>query len=686
MKLRNVLFLALSLALLASCAKQEPEGQRVYSIERIGPARVVQLYADGFESLPTRDKIFLYYLSQAAIAGRDIAIDQHHRSALEIRNILEGILMNPEGIDSTVIRQITHYTKLFWINNGMYDGLTSRKFVPMCSENEFKMATKQAEQNGARFGSAEGESLEQKLERLKDVIFNADYEPILTNKTPGQDWIKESTVNFYGKDVTYDEVDRWARAGREKNPLNSKVAKKDGRLIELVWRAGGENVPPGMYAADLEVCIEYLEMAIPYAANEYQRETIRKLIKYYRTGDLEDFRQFNIHWVSDTANIDFIHGFIEVYTDPRGAKGEYEAAIYWADQQLTKSIKSLSDKAQYFEDRMPWDDRYKKRDIKPLSARFVNIIMETGDAADPAIPIGINLPNEQSIREQYGTKSVVLANVKDALNKSRERDLLEEFAYDDEEKQLAEQYGSLASNLHTSMHEVLGHASGKVSEKLTKDPKDYLPGYYSTLEEARADLVSLWHFWDPKLVELGIIPSFDVAKAEYNVYVRNALLMQLRRIPKGDQIEQDHMKNRMMVAKYIMENSDAIAMEKRNGKTYVKVVDYEEMHEMVGKLLAEVMRIKAEGDFDAAKKLIDAYGLKFEPTLRDEVMERVKELDVASYTAFVMPKLVPVTLADGTITDVKVEYPLDLSKQMLEYSAFTKQEREKRMTASMVHP
>ncbi|MFQ5798649.1 MAG: hypothetical protein ACE5H0_08145, partial [Bacteroidota bacterium] len=281
MKFRNVLFLALSLALLASCAKQEPEGQRVYSIERIGPARVVQLYADGFESLPTREKIFLYYLSQAAIAGRDIAIDQHHCSALEVRDILEGILTHPEGINTRVLRQITHYTKLFWINDGMYDNLTSSKFVPMCSEDEFKIAAKQAEQNGARFGSAEGESLEQKIERLKDVIFNADYEPILTNKTPGQDWIKESTVNFYGKDVTYDEVDRWARAGREKNPLNSKVVKKDGRLIELVWRAGGEDVPPGMYAADLEVCIEYLEMAIPYAANEYQQETIRKLIRYY---------------------------------------------------------------------------------------------------------------------------------------------------------------------------------------------------------------------------------------------------------------------------------------------------------------------------------------------------------------------------------------------------------------------
>ena len=685
MKLSKLISLPLSLALLASCSRQERDERRVYSIERVGPARVVQLYADGFESLPTREKIFLYYLSQATIAGRDIAIDQHHRNALEVREILEGILTHPDGIDMTVLSQITRYTKLFWINNGMYDNLTSRKFVPSCSYDDFTIAAQQAQQNGARFGHPDRESLVQKLQRLKDVIFNEDYEPILTNKTPGQDWIKESAVNFYEKGLTYNEVDRWARAGGEKNSLNSKVVKKDGKLTELVWRAGEESLSRGAYSVELAACIEYLEKAIPYAADEYQQETIRKLIKYYRSGDLEDFRQFNIHWVSDTARVDFIHGFIEVYIDPRGAKGQFEGVIYWADQQLTKSIKMLGDNVEYFEDRMPWDDQYKKRDIKPLSARFVNIIIETGDAG-PVSAGGINLPNEQSIRQQYGTKSIVLANVKDAVQKSAGRDLLEEFAYDDEEKRLADQYGVLASNLNTALHEVLGHASGKVSEKLTKDPKDYLPGYYSTLEEARADLASLWHFWDPKLIELGIVPSFDVAKAEYNVYIRNALLTQLRRIPKGDQIEEDHMKNRMMVAKYIMDNSDAILMEKRNGKTYVKVVDYEKMHEMVGKLLAEVMRIKAEGDLDAAKKIIDTYGLKFDPTLRDEVIERVKQLDVASYTAFVMPKLVPVTDEDGTITDVKVEYPLDLSKQMLEYSAFTKKEREKRMPARMTQP
>ena len=680
MKRKSVVMLSLFLAFIVSCSKQETPNQRVYTLERVGPARVVQLYADGFESLPTREKILLYYLSQAAIAGRDISIDQHHRSALEVRDLLEGILTHPEGIDSTVLKHITAYTKLFWINNGMYDNLTSRKFVPSCTFEEFASALLKAQQNGAAFEAADNEPLEGRLERLRGVIFDETEEPIMTNKTPGEDWIGGSAVNYYEKSLTFTEVDRWAGAGNEKNSLNSKLVKKNGRLVELVWRVGEGAIPSGMYAEELKACIRYLEKAIPYAANEYQQETIRQLIKYFRTGDLEDFRRYNIHWVADTADVDFIHGFIEVYLDPRGAKGEYEATVYWADQKLTKSIRQLGEEAEYFENRMPWADQFKKQNIKPLSARFVNIIVEAGGAG-PVTPVGINLPNEQAIRERYGSKSVVLANVLDGYDNSEGRALLNEFAYDEGEKQLEEEYGSLGRRLHIAMHEVLGHASGKVSDKLTKDPADYLPGYYSTLEEARADLVSLWDFWDPKLIELGIIPNFDVAKAEYDVYVRNALLMQLRRIPKGDQIEEDHMKNRMMVARYILDNSDAIKVEKRDGRTYVKVVDYTKMHDMAGKLLAEVMRIKAEGDLEAAKKLIDTYGLKFDTALRDEVVGRVKNLDVVSYTAFVMPELVPVTDEDGTIMDVKVEYPLDLSKQMLSYSAFTKEEREAGSTA-----
>jgi dipeptidyl-peptidase-3 len=646
--------------------------ERRYTLERVGPARVVQLYADGFEQLSTQQKIFAYYLAQAALAARDIAIDQHHRYALEIRDLLEGIITHRAGIDPAVYGAILTYTKLFWINNGPYDNVTSKKFVLECTPEQFRAAAETAKHNGADFGNG-SESLDQQLKRLSPFLFDPLVEPMMTNKTPGTDWVKESGVNFFGRDLTLKEVEQWIKSGKQRNDLNSKIIKKNGKLVEDVWRAGGEGQPAGLYADDLEATIFYLERAIPYASGPHQQETIRKLIKYFRTGDLNDFRQFNIHWVADTSSVDFIHGFIEVYLDPLGLKAEFESSIFWADQQLSKSIRDIGANARYFEERMPWDDKYKNLNVQPLHANFVNIVVSTGGTG-PVSPIGINLPNEQYVRERYGSKSVVLNNIIDASDKASGTILTDEFAYDQEEKELQYTYGTLASNMLTSLHEVLGHASGKTM--VAGDPASYLPGYYSTLEEGRADLVALWHIWDEKLIELGAIPTIDVAKQMYNAYIRNGLLMQLRRIPHGDQIEEDHMKNRQMVAMYIYKNSDAIRMERRGGKTYVKVVDYQKMRDMVGKLLAEVMRIKAEGDLSAAKNLIDTYGLKFDPALRDEVLERIKHLDVASYNGFVMPEYEPVTDASGTITDVKVSYPLDLMKQMLSYSAFTKKAKE----------
>jgi dipeptidyl-peptidase-3 len=670
--------LILALALLIGCKPKATEQtqERKYSLERVGPARVVQVYADGFEQLPLKQKIFAYYLSLAALAGRDISIDQHHRNALEVRNLFEGIITHPAGIDTSVLRKITTYAKLFWINNGFYDNITAHKLVPECTFEEFKAAAEVAQKNGADLELKAGETLSAKVENLRKVMFDETFEPMMTDKTPGHDWVKESGVNFYGPGLTTKEVEDWAKAGREKHPLNSKIVKENGRLVEEVWRAGGDGAPRGIYAADLSAVIKYLEMAKPYTSGDYQRETLDKLIKYFRTGSLEDFRQFNIQWVKDTSAVDFINGFIEVYIDPRGQKAEFESSVFWADQKLTKTIRDIGDNAQYFEDKMPWNAKYKKRDIKALSANFVNVVVETGETG-PVSPIGINLPNEQAVREQYGSKSVVLGNVIDAGNRSGGRVLLDEFAYDETEKQLAEKYGTLEDNMLTTMHEVLGHASGRVS--VSGDPADYLPGYYSTLEEGRADLVALWHIWDDKLIELGAMPNKDVARAMYNTYVLNALLLQLRRIPNGDQLEEDHMKNRQMIGKYILENSNAIKMDKRNGKTYVKVVDYERMHETVGRLLAEVMRIKAEGDLAGAKKVIDMYGLKINTTLRDEVRERIKHLDVASYIGYVMPKLDLVKDSAGEITGVQVSYPVDLTKQMLEYSAFTQNERRMMM-------
>ena len=669
--------------LLVGCSQQKDSMERKYSLERVGPARVVQLYADGFDQLSKREKIFAYYLAQAAIAARDIAIDQHHRFALEIRDLMEGIITHKEGIDPAAVEKLTTYTKLFWINNGPYDNITAGKFLLECSPDDLKNAAKQAIQNGADLGLGP-ETLDAKLARLNKFLFDPAFEPMMTNKTPGRDWVKESGVNFY-EGLTLKEAEQFSKSGKEKNALNSKLVKKGNRIIEEIWRAGrrldslsGEGPVPtgveaGTYALDLEATIFYLDKAIPFASGPHQQETIRKLIKHFRTGSLEDFRQFNIHWVADTSSVDFIHGFIEVYLDPRGQKAEFESSVYWADRQLTKTISDIGADAQYFENHMPWDDKYKKQGIKPLSANVVNIVMSTGGTG-PVSPIGINLPNEQAIREQHGSKSVVLNNIIDAADKSSGQILTDEFAFDEEERALQYKHGTLSANMMTALHEVLGHASGKTM--VAGDPSQYLPGYYSTLEEGRADLVSLWHIWDDKLIELGAIPSKDVAKQMYNVYVRNGLMLQLRRIKQGDQIEQDHMKNRQMVAMYILKNSDAIKMEKRDGKTYVKVVNYDTMRKMVGKLLAEVMRIKAEGDLAAAKKLIDTYGLKIDTALRDEVLDRIKHLDVASYNGYIMPEYEPVLDNAGNIADVKVSYPLDLTKQMLAYSAFTKKAKQ----------
>jgi dipeptidyl-peptidase-3 len=671
--IKNV-FLAF-LLVWSACRTQttDERSDRKYSLERVGPARVVQLYADGFENLTLQQKIFSYYLYLAAIAGRDIAVDQHHRNALEVRDLFEGIITHPAGIDSTVLAKIMKYAKLFWINNGFYDNITSHKFVPECTFQEFKAAAENAQKNGANLVGGTKETLDAKLDRLQRVMFDESFEPLVTDKTPGHDWVKESGANLYGEGLTTKEIEAWRKAGKEKFALNSKIVKEKGRIEEKVWRAGGDGTPPGMYAEDLSAVIKYLEMAKPYASGDDQRGTIDKLIKHLKTGSLEDFRQYNIHWVGDTSSIDFTNGFIEVYLDPLGQKAEYQASVYWADQKLTKTIRDIGQNAQYFEDRMPWDNKYKKQGIKPLPAKFVNVIIETGGVG-PVSPIGVNLPNEEAIREKYGSKSVVLGNIIDAYHRSGGKEMLKEFAYDQEEIKRDDEYGTIADNMLTTLHEVLGHASGKLA--VSGNPADYLPGYYSSLEEGRADLVALWHIWDDKLIELGAIPSKAAAKAMYDQYVRNALLMQLRRIPKGDQLEEDHMKNRQMVGKYILENSNAIKLEKRDGKTYAKIVDYEKMHEMVGKLLAEVMRVKAEGDLAGARKLIDTYGLKIDTALRDEVLDRIKHLDVSSYTGFVMPKLELVKDSSGSITDVKVSYPLDLAKQMLEFSAFTKQERQ----------
>jgi dipeptidyl-peptidase-3 len=683
---KHLITVALAGSLISACAPTDRERvtprveeQRKYKLERAGPANVVQLYADGFEQLKTQEKILVYYLSLAALAGRDIAIDQHHRDALEVRQVLQQLHQYSAGIDPAILRKLDDYLKLFWINNGFYDDLTSKKFVPDCSFEDFRKACDIALQNAAHFDLAGGENLKRKLENLRKVIFDPAYEPVLTDKTPGTDFIAASAVNFYARGLTFGEVEAWAKAGKEKNSLNSFVTKENRKIGEEVWRAGGSGAPLGMYAADLKAVIKYLQMAIPYASSGYQAETIRKLIRFFETGNLEDFRQYNIHWVKDSSNVDFIMGFIEVYLDPRGQKAEWEASIFYNDPEQTKLMQNLAKFAQYFEDNAPWSEAFKKKIEHSPIANVINVVMETGGTG-PVSPVGINLPNEQAIRQQYGSKSVLLHNIVEAYDKSQGKVLVKEFAWDAEEAEMEDKYGSRADNLHTAMHEVIGHGSGKVSDKLKgKDPSDFLPGYYNTLEEARADLMALWNAWDEKLVDIGLAKDKDEARKIGETMFRQAVrvaLTQLRRIGKSDQLSEDHMKDRALIGHYLIDHSNGVKVEIREGKTYYRIVDFESARKSAGELLAEIMRIKAEGDLDAAKALIDKYGLKVDAKLRDEVQERVKKLDIPSYTGFVMPRLEPVRDGQGKIVEVKVSYPLDLAKQMLEYSQFTKAEKE----------
>ena len=641
----------------------------------VGHAQVVQAYADGFDALTPKEKTFTYYLYLSAIAARDIAIDQHHPDALEVRDLMETMYTHRAAMDTAVASAVAKYTKLFWINNGFYDNLTSAKFVLECPYEAFAAAAHAVEQGGVTL-AGEGGTLDQKLSRLKPVLSDPAVDPVLTNKTPGMDWVKGSAVNFYGKGLTYAEVDAWAKRGGEKHPLNSTVVKDHGTIQELVWRAGGEGVPAGRYAHQLGASIGYLEKAIPYAASEHQATVLRDLIRYYRTGDPDDFRKFNIDWVKDSSTVDFIHGFIEVYLDPRGQKGEFEASIFYTDPEQTKLMQNLAKFAQYFEDTAPWRDEFKKKIERSPIANVINVVVETGGTG-PVSPIGINLPNEQAIRERYGSKSVLLNNITVAHDRSNGLEMLKEFAWDDEEVRNQELYGTKANNLHTAMHEVIGHGSGKVSPKLQgKDPSGFLPGYYNTLEEARADLVSLWGCMDArKLVEMGIaqdtVEARKIAETLYQRSLRTAL-NQLRRIGKSDQLEEDHLKNRQLIGMYILQNGSGAEVAHRDGKTYYRITDFDAVRKTVGELLAEVMRIKAEGDLPAAKSLIDTYGLKVDTALRDEVQQRVKHLQLPAYTGFVMPKLEPVKDASGTIVDITVSYPLDLATQMLGYSAFTR--------------
>lgn len=630
----------------AATAPVTPPAERKYLLERVGDASVVQLYADGYSSLPLKQKTLIWHLYQAALAGRDIFIDQKHKDALEMRGILERIVANPQGVDAATLAEVQRYTKLFWINNGPYNNLTARKFVLTCTPDAFAAAARAAGADAAA------------VARLQPMFFDPAVDPIVTNKTPGagRDILQASANNLYSGVSMAD-----LKGFDEKYGLNSRLVKQNGTLVEEVYRVDGRY---GRYIAEI---VRHLEAAKPFAEPPMVK-ALDALIAFYRTGKVKDREAYDIAWVQDKDSpVDTINGFIEVYLDPRGVKGAWEGLVFYVNQEKTARIKTLAANAQWFEDRMPWDAKYRKATVQGIVANAIDVVIETGDSG-PVTPVGINLPNDQAIREKFGSKSVALSNVTDAYARSTPGNMRSEFTWDAAEAERAAKYAEEAGSLTTDMHEVIGHASGQQAPG-KGNPQALIKEEFSALEEGRADLVGLYFIADPKLVELGIIAAADhegMVRAEYEAYSRNAIV-QLRRVREGTQIEEDHMRNRQMIVRWLMANTKAIEERTRDGKTYLVMVDAQAFRAGVGTLLAEVQRIKSEGDYAAAKKLFATYGVHFDPKLRDQIVARVDQLNLPSYSGFVMPKLTPV-ISNGQITDVTISYPMDLTTQMLEYS------------------
>ena len=633
---------------------------RRYLLEQIDDAAVVQLYADGFSRLTHGEKLLAWHLYLAALAGRDIYYDQRYRHNLAMRDILEEILTHADGIADDVRLELTRYTKLFWINTGPYNNLTARKFVLRLSERQLADAAEIANANGARFRLGGAESIRALIARYAPMFFDAAFDATVTCKTPGhgRDILESSANNLYDG-VTMADLEGFV----EEHGLNSRLAKTDGRLVEQVYRIGG------LYGAELLRVAGHLRDALPHAPPSLA-EALRALIRLYETGDDRDREAFDIAWVQNLDSIvDTMNGFIEVYLDARGIKGAWQGVVYYVNQDKTEKIHRLAHHAQWFEDHLPIDPAYRKPHVQGVSARAIEVVVETGDCG-PVTPIGVNLPNDQRIREQYGSKSVSLSNVMEAYDRSLPDSFRQEFSWDEAEIERAKQWGAFAGELTTEIHEVLGHGSGRMAAHVVAQPQELLKEQYSALEETRADLVALYFVADPYLATIGILDADDqgdIVRAEYEAYARNALT-QLRRVREGTQLEEDHMRNRQTIVHWLMAHTRAIDVRTRDNTTYYVVVDTTAFRDGVARLLAEVQRIKSEGDYPSAKRLFETYGVHFDAGLRDEIVSRVDRLQLPSYTGFVMPTLRPVYDEVGCITDVTITYLCDLTAQMLEFS------------------
>jgi dipeptidyl-peptidase-3 len=632
---------------------------RPYLLERIGDAAVVQYYADGFEALPLETKILAFHLYEAALAGRDIYYDQRHRHNLALRRTLEALVRHAPAIAPEARDAIVRYAKLVWIHTGPYHSLTARKFTLDLPREAFASAVHAVAAAGGRFPLRAGESLDALIDRLAPVLFDASVEPMVTSKNPppGQDILTASANNLY-EDVTLADLDGFT----ERYELNARLVKTPDGLVEEVYRVGGR------YDAAIRRIVGHLEDAIAIAPPK-MAAALRALVRFYRTGEVEDRRAYDIAWVADRESpVDTINGFIEVYMDARGCKGSWEAVVSYVNEAKTRQCQTIADAAQWFEDRMPWDPKYRKPEVTGVSARAIDVVVEAGDSA-PMTPIGINLPNDQAIREVHGSKSVSLSNIFEAYNRSTPSSLREEFSWSPDEAARAERWGDFAAELATDLHEIIGHGSGLVEPAVSADLSSRLREQYSTLEETRADLVALYFIADPQLVRLGIVDAADhrdIVLAEYEGYTRNAIV-QLRRVREGTTLEEDHMRNRQAIVHWLMAHTTAIERRVRDGKTYYVMVDAAAFRAGCGAMLGEIQRIKAQADYEAAARLFDAHGTHFDAALRDEVLRRTDALDLAAYTGFVQPQLEAVRDGGGAIVDVRIGYPCDFTAQMLHY-------------------
>lgn len=661
-----------ALSLLTACGgnpKTTAEAEKFdYTVEQFADLQILRYRVPGFEDLSLKQKELVYYLTEAALQGRDILFDQNGKYNLTIRRMLEAVYTGYKGDKNTPdFKAMEVYLKRVWFSNGIHHHYGSEKFVPGFTPEFFRQAVQSVD--AATLPLVEGQTVEQLCEEVFPVIFDPTVMPKRVNQAAGEDLVLTSACNYYDG-VTQQEAEDFYNA--LKNPqdetpvsygLNSRLVKEDGKIQEKVWKVGG------LYGQALEKIVYWLKKAEGVAETPEQKAVIAKLMEFYETGDLKTFDEYAILWVKDlNSRIDFVNGFTESYGDPLGMKASWESLVNFKDLEATQRTELISGNAQWFEDHSPVDGQFKKEKVKGVSAKVITAAILAGDLY-PATAIGINLPNANWIRSHHGSKSVTIGNITDAYNKAAHGNgFNEEFVYSDAELQLIDKYADVTDELHTDLHECLGHGSGKLLPGVAPDA---LKAYGSTIEEARADLFGLYYVADPKLVELGLTPSADAYKAQYYTYLMNGLMTQLVRIEPGNNVEEAHMRNRQLIARWVYEKGAAekvVELVKKDGKTYVVINDYEKVRDLFGRLLAEIQRIKSTGDYAGAHDLVEAYAVKVDPALHAEVLERYKKLNLAPYKGFVNPKYEVVTDADGTITDVTVTYDEGYAEQMLRYS------------------